>query len=366
MARFGLLLALWALPLLALAQDYYAILGVDREASEKDIKSAYRQLSKKYHPDKNPGDTTAHSKFIEVGEAYEALSDPEKRRIYDQYGAEALKNGGGPEGGHGGFHDPFDIFEQMFGGGARFGGGQRRRQRSQSLQVQEELTLRQYYHGTAVEFTLSLNDHCDHCGGTGSEDGKVDRCSQCSGRGVIVQVVRQGFMTQQFQQVCPRCEGRGEIVTKKCKVCQGHKVVKKNKSFRVEVPPGAPRDFVAVQQGEAEKVPDLDPGDIYVKVSENARDNMGYRRQGANLFRTEVLSLKEALHGDWKRELEFLDPSKKVPLSRKKGQTVQHGEVERVQGFGMPLTDSDGFGDLYVDYVVIHPGTFDPHIMDEL
>ncbi|AET40618.1 Scj1p Ecym_6236 [Eremothecium cymbalariae DBVPG len=374
MAKLGFVISLLLLPLIVFAQDYYAILGVGRGASDKDIKSAYRQLSKKYHPDKNPGDEDAHNRFIEVGEAYEALSDPEKRKIYDQFGAEALKNGGDRAGGGGaggGFHDPFDIFDQMFGGGAgsRFhgGGGQRRKQRGQSLQVQDELNLKKFYHGTSIEFTMSLNDFCDACDGSGSQDGKVEKCGQCGGRGMVVQVIRQGFITQQIQQMCQKCEGRGEVIKNKCKTCHGSKVVKKNKSFHVDVPAGAPRDFVAVIRGEAEKSPDTEPGDIYVKVVESPVQNMGYRRRGPDLFRTEVLSLTEALKGGWVRELEFLDSKKKVVLSRSKGTPVQHGEVECIKGFGMPLESGTKYGDLYVDYVIVMPSKYKPApLNDEL
>ncbi|AMD18574.1 HBL328Cp [Eremothecium sinecaudum] len=373
MARWRFFAGLLLFPLLVFSQDYYAILGVNKGATDKEIKSAYRQLSKKYHPDKNPGDESAHHHFIEVGEAYEALSDPEKRKIYDQFGAEALKNGGGGAGGgpNGGFHDPFDIFEQMFGGGAGGGGfhsgGRMRKQKGQSLQVQDEITLKQYYHGTTVEFGLAMNDFCDHCQGSGSEDGKVERCAQCNGRGIVIQVIRQGFMTQQIQQMCPKCEGNGEVIQHKCKVCQGAKVVRKNKNFSAQVPAGAPRDYVAVKHGQAEKSPNTEPGDLYIKVVEAGHGNMGYRRRGQDLFRTEVLSLKEALQGGWTRSIEFLDPEKTVEISRKSGRTVQNGEVERIPGFGMPIDDGRRFGDLFIDYVVLLPGKYDQAFLrDEL
>lgn len=351
------IVGLFLLPLSVFSQDYYAILGVGKNANEKEIKSAYRQLSKKYHPDKNPGDNDAHHKFIEVGEAYEALSDPEKRRIYDQFGAEALKNGGQSRGQNGGFHDPFDIFEQMFGGGGGdFRGGGQRRQKGQSLQVQDEITLQQYYQGTKIQFSLLLNDICDHCHGSGSEDGAVDRCEQCGGRGLVIQVIRQGFMTQQIQHICSKCGGEGELIRNKCHVCSSAKVVKKNKVFDVEIPRGAPRDFVLVKHGEAEKFPNADPGNLYIKVKEADHGNLGYRRRGSDLFRTEVLSLKEALQGGWTRDIEFLDPGKKVRISRPKGRSVQNLEVERITGFGMPI-EGNKFGNLYIEYAILLPGS---------
>lgn len=354
------------LPLLVVAQDYYSILGLGRDASDKEVKSAYRQLSKKYHPDKNPGDDEAHHKFIEVGEAYEVLSDPEKRKIFDQYGADALKNGGAGggggdghgNGGFGGFHDPFDIFEQMFNRGGGGGGfGQAHRPKGPSLRVRQELSLKDYYLGTHVEFELLLNDICDHCEGSGSEDGTVDQCPDCGGHGVVVQIIRMGIMTQKIQQPCGRCGGQGRIIKNHCKVCGGHKVVKKPKSFRVEVPAGAPRNYVEQKHQEADQGADMEAGDIFVEFEENSKDNMGYRRRGHNLFRTEVLSAREALAGDWRREIEFFDNNKKLVLERPKGRIVHHGEVEQVQRFGMPR-GGKSYGDLFVEYVVVMPTEF--------
>ncbi|SCU83330.1 LAME_0C04764g1_1 [Lachancea meyersii CBS 8951] len=373
-ARIIGVLSICLLALVA-AQDYYAILGVGKDASDKDIKSAYRQLSKKYHPDKNAGDEDAHHKFIEVGEAYEVLSDEKKRQIYDQYGADALRNGGpggpgGPGGAHGGFGggfgDPMDIFEQMFGGAHR--GGNRGRPRGHNLEAREDITLKQYYQGTTLDFTLNLNDFCEHCHGSGSQDGKTTTCTQCQGQGVIIQVVRMGPMTQKMQQICGACQGKGQVIKNKCRRCKGAKVERKAKAFHVDIPAGAPRDFVDVKQGEADKSPDFDAGDVFIKFSESSRNNMGYRRRGVHLYRTEVLTLEEALKGGWKREIEFFDANKKVQLARKAGVPVKHGEVERIPHFGMPLLDrANAFGDLFVDYVVVMPQTMSArHVRDEL
>lgn len=358
-----LILSLLLLPLI-LAQDYYAILEIDKDATEKEIKSAYRQLSKKYHPDKNAGSEEAHQKFIEVGEAYDVLSDPEKKKIYDQFGADAVKNGGGGGGpggpGAGGFHDPFDIFERMFQGGHGGPGGgfgQRQRQRGPMIKVQEKLSLKQFYSGSSIEFTLNLNDECDACHGSGSADGKLAQCPDCQGRGVIIQVLRMGIMTQQIQQMCGRCGGTGQIIKNECKTCHGKKVTKKNKFFHVDVPPGAPRNYMDTRVGEAEKGPDFDAGDLVIEFKEKDTENMGYRRRGDNLYRTEVLSAAEALYGGWQRTIEFLDKNKPVKLSRPAHVVVSNGEVEVVKGFGMPK-GSKGYGDLYIDYVVVMPKTF--------
>ncbi|CCE90508.1 Scj1p TDEL_0B03790 [Torulaspora delbrueckii] len=358
--RLTFLLSILLIPL-TLAQDYYAILGLNKDASDKEIKSSYRQLSKKFHPDKNPGDEEAHHKFIEIGEAYEVLSDPEKRKIFDQYGADALKNGGpgGPGGGGGGFNDPFDIFEQMFnrgGGGGGGGFGRMQRPRGHNLKVREQLSLKEYYTGATLEFTLALNDICDHCDGTGSADGKVAKCSDCQGRGVVIQVIRMGMMTQQIQQMCGRCGGKGSVIKNHCKTCHGSKVVKKQKPFHVEVPPGAARHYTETRSGESDKGADFDAGDVFIEFNEKTTNNLGYRRRGPHLYRTEVLSAREALKGDWQREVEFLDEKKKVKIARAKNVVVHNGEVERIPGFGMPQPNGKhAFGDLFIEYVVVMP-----------
>ncbi|CCF55851.1 hypothetical protein KAFR_0A04160 [Kazachstania africana CBS 2517] len=369
MKLLSLLLFLFVnFPILINAQDYYKILGVNKDANDKEIKSAYRQLSKKYHPDKNPGDEEAHNKFIEVGEAYDVLSDSEKRNIYDQYGADAIKNGGNgqrPGGGGSPFHDPFEMFEKMFngnpfGGAARGGPGGRGRPRGQNLLLREEVSLMDFYNGREFKYNLQLNDFCEKCHGTGSKDGKVTRCPDCQGRGVIVQVIQMGIMTQQIQHVCDRCSGSGEIIKNPCPHCHGHKVAKMDKEFTVKLPNGAQRNYVDIKHGEAEKGADFDAGDLMFEFRENSMNNMGYRRRGDHLYRTEVLSVQEALKGGWERELEFFDKDKNVKLKRDANQVVITGEIECVPGFGMPILNSQGrkFGDLFIDYVILMPQEF--------
>lgn len=367
---------LTCLPYLVFAQDYYKILGISKSASDKEIKSAYRQLSKKYHPDKNPNDEKAHNQFIEIGEAYEVLSDPERRKIFDQFGAEAVKNGGGAggPGGPGGqpFHDPFDIFEKMFhgqDGGNPFGGGRPGgKQRGPNVVAHEQLTLKNYYLGSEIDYTFSMNDFCDFCHGTGSQDGKVTKCKTCQGRGVTIQVIQMGFMSQQIQQVCPHCGGTGEVVKNACKTCHGHKVMKKTKPFHVSVPAGSPRKYTTIKRGEAEKSPDYEAGDFIFEFTENNLDNMGYRRRGDDLYRTEVISIEEAIKGNWERKLAFLDENKTVTLKRKSNEIVHNGEVERIKGFGMPLVNKKGqFGDLLIEYIILIPQTLkNSKIHDEL
>ncbi|CAG59056.1 uncharacterized protein GVI51_F03421 [Nakaseomyces glabratus] len=360
--KLWICLVFFALIQHVLSQDYYAILGLSKDASDKEIKSAYRQLSKKYHPDKNPGDEEAHHKFIEVGEAYDILGDPEKRKTYDVHGADAFKNGGQGQRG-GGFHDPFDMFEQMFG---RQGGGFRQTQRSQNYQVRNQVSLKEFYSGGEVEFEIPLNDICDSCHGSGSADGKVKVCPACQGRGVVVQVIRMGPITQQIQQQCGQCGGKGKTIENPCKTCKGHKVVRKNKPFHFEFPGGIPRNHIDKKSGESDKSPDMESGDIIIEYNESEKENLGYRRRGNNLYRTEIITANEAINGGWTREIEFLDEKKKVKLSRPKGSIVNNGDIERIKGFGMPIMGSKNFGDLYIDYVVLVPKSQTSPIDDEL
>src|ERR1043165_5792050 len=202
-------------------RDYYEVLGVDRSATEEDIKKAYRKLAVQYHPDKNPGDKSAEDKFKVVGEAYEALSDPQKRAAYDQYGHAAfdprLRAGNGRAGG---FHDPFDIFREAFGGGGSifedlFGGGRSNDpsgpQRGSDLRYDMEITFEEGAHGCEKEISVTKLDQCDVCEGTGQEgDSKVKVCPTCGGRGQVV--TARGIFS--IAQTCPRCEGAGRVIEK--------------------------------------------------------------------------------------------------------------------------------------------------------
>ncbi|CCE63899.1 hypothetical protein TPHA_0G00630 [Tetrapisispora phaffii CBS 4417] len=368
---FLLFLVASFIPCILAGKDYYKILGIPKEASEKAIKSAYRQLSKKYHPDKNQNDEEAHNHFIEIGEAYEVLSDPEKRRTYDQFGSDAFQNGGqgqggpGGPGGPGGFHDPFDLFNQMFGGNkgnfggfGGFGGGgfaDDRRRKAQSIQVTYPLSLREYFTGANVNFQMDFKDTCDHCKGSGSEDGKVDKCKECGGNGFVVQVIRMGPVTQQMHTQCPKCHGAGSTIKNHCKKCHGQKLVTKSKEINVKVPAGAPRDFLKIVENGGDKELNAEAGDLLVQFQEIAQNNLGYRRRGNDLFRTEALVFKDAMEGGWNRTIPFFDPKRDVKISRKPGIPVLNKEIEKLVGFGMPIQGSDRFGDLYIDYVIIVP-----------
>ncbi|KAK1778892.1 hypothetical protein QBC45DRAFT_412747 [Copromyces sp. CBS 386.78] len=369
----GALLALLTLAQLALGiEDYYKVLGINKQASDKQIKSAYRQLSKKYHPDKNPGDSTAHDKFVEVSEAYEALIDPESRKIYDQYGHEGLKQrqqGGGQQ-----HHDPFDLFSRFFGGGGHFGNqpGQRR---GPNIELKVAISLSDFYNGRTTEFQWDKQQICEECEGTGAADKHVDTCDVCGGHGVrIVRHQLAPGMIQQMQVQCDKCGGRGKSIRHKCPVCQGKRVLRKMATVGLNVERGMAEGSRIVYENEADESPDYVAGDLIVTVVEKEPslnpeednpdhlDGIFFRRKGDDLFWKEIISLREAWMGDWTRTITHLD-GHVVRLGRERGEVVQPGHVDTIPGEGMPKWHQDGdsvyhkteYGNLYVEYTVVLP-----------
>nr|MCU0752244.1 DnaJ domain-containing protein [Akkermansiaceae bacterium] len=219
-------------------RDYYEVLGVSRDAGADEIKKAYRKLAVKFHPDKNPGDHTAEEKFKELGEAYEALSDPDKRAAYDRYGHAAFSGGGGRPGG--GFHDPMDIFSQIFGGGFEefFGGGSPSRrgsgkQRGSDLRYDLEISLEEAARGVEKELEIERYVPCDTCGARGSKgSGGVKVCSTCGGRGVVAR--QAGIFIQ--QSTCPECRGAGETISDPCTSCKGDGRVQRDSRIKLRIP----------------------------------------------------------------------------------------------------------------------------------
>lgn len=352
------------------AKDYYDILGLDRQASDLEIRLAYRRLSLKYHPDKNPGLEEAHERFIEVGEAYEVLKDETKRNNYDTYGD---PEGPGQQGGA----NFGDMFNQFFGGG--FGGGfhgQPQQRQGEDTVTDIKLSLADFYKGKLVEFGIEMQDLCSQCLGLGLADGEYHKCSKCQGRGEII-VQRQigpGMITT-MRMPCDACQGKGNTIKTPCGHCNGHGVERQVRSYDVFVKAGLPRDSHVVLHGEGNQIPEVIPGDLKVYIREDFKKSLGYRRVRDNLYRTEVLTLAEALQGGWQRQIQFLDDLN-VTLSRKAGEVVMLGHVDIVKGKGMPKfrgnDDVTDYGDLYVEYVVLMTpmtattGTGERDVGDEL
>lgn len=394
-------LLLFSLAQLALcAEDYYKVsplppsapstthpaantpklLGIDREADDRSIKSAYRRLSKKYHPDKNPNDPTAKDKFVEVSSAYEALIDPELRRIYNQHGHEGVERHKESGGAAHRAHDPFDLFSQFFGGRGHFDAQEKR---GPSAELRVGVSLRDLYNGAETELSWERQHICGECDGTGSADGVVEECPHCGGHGIRV-VKRQlaPGMFQQLQTPCDACGQRGKTVRNKCPACNGARVVRRPTPLDLKVPRGAPPEFRIVYENEADAHPDHVAGDIHVVLVEKTPgapednpdgvDGAFFRRKGDDLFWDEVLSLREAWMGGWSRNITHLD-GHVVRLGRPRGEVVQPGRVDTVKGEGMPRYHEDGdsvyhqteFGDLQVQYTVVLPDQMEGPMEEE-
>ncbi|KAM0458311.1 hypothetical protein ACHAPV_006122 [Trichoderma viride] len=377
----GAIFVLLALVSLAFcAEDFYKILGVDKSATDKQLKTAYRQLSKKFHPDKNPGDETAHEKFVQVSEAYEVLSDSELRKVYDRYGHDGVQSHR-QRGGGGGGGDPFDLFSRFFGGHGHFGRSSRE-PRGSNVEVKVEISLRDFYNGATTEFQWEKQHICEKCEGSGSADGKVETCNVCGGHGI--RIVKQQLAPGMFQQMqvrCDHCGGTGKSIKNKCPTCHGNRVERKLSTVSLTVERGIGRDAKVVFENEADQSPDWVPGDLIVNLAEatpsyddnpDQVDGTFFRRQGHDLYWTEILSLREAWMGGWTRNLTHLDKHV-VRLGRERGQVVQGGLVETIAGEGMPVWHEEGesvyhtheFGNLYVTYEVILPDQMDKKMEKE-
>ncbi|KAG6820943.1 hypothetical protein H0H93_009179 [Arthromyces matolae] len=331
------------------AKTFYEDLGLNSKASEKEIKRAYKQLSKKYHPDKNKA-PDANDKFAGIARAYEVLSNQEKRSIYDQYGEDGLK---AHEGGQ--HHaNPFDMFQNFFGGGRH---QQQQTRRGPSSVSEFEISLEDVYTGASIEFKARKRILCDHCRGSGAaSDGDIHTCSTCGGSGVRL-VKQQIFpgMVAQSQVTCNDCSGRGKIIKKQCPHCEGQKVVEHTAEYTLDVTPGMPEGHEVVFEGEADESPDWEAGDIILRVR-TRKDKGGWRRKDSSLYWKETIGVDEALLG-FERNLTHLD-GHTVRLVRKG--VTQPGFVQTIQGEGMPIFEQSTHGDLFVEYNVVLPLEISP------
>ncbi|KAF9310014.1 DnaJ- protein scj1 [Podila horticola] len=329
--------------------DYYKVLGLTRSASTKEIKKQYKVLSRKYHPDKNPGNKVAEEKFVEVAAAYEVLSDKDKKTVYDRYGEEGLKQ---QQGQGGGFHDPFDIFAQFFGGGARHQHGQHER-RGPEMRMELEVTLEELYSGNSIEIEVSKQVICGHCGGSGAKSSDdVVTCSGCHGHGAkTVKHMLAPGMFQQFRQTCDECGGKGKMIRHKCPICSGTKVQRGSEQLTIVIEPGMADGATIVFDREADESPDLVPGDVIFDL--RTRPHSIFERRGDALYTYVTISLEQALLG-FNLEIKHLD-GKVVTLTRGAAVTP-YGFVQTLKGQGMPIKGSRGdFGDLFVEYKVVFP-----------
>lgn len=327
-------------------RDYYEILGVSRDASAGEIKKAYRRLAMKNHPDRNPGDEEAEARFKEASEAYEVLSDEEKRAAYDRFGHQGVSGAGAGAGaGFGGFGDIFsDMFSEIFGGG--MGGGRQRPMRGADLRYELELDLETAIAGDTVEVRIPTLEDCEHCGGDGAEPGSDKiRCGTCQGGGQVR--LQQGFLT--IQQTCPECRGRGTVINNPCMRCRGEGKRRSHKSLSVKVPPGVDDGDRIRLAGEGEPG-DMGgpPGDLYVEV--RVKPHEIFQRDGDNLHCTVPVNIVTAALGG-----EIDAPTLDGKVNLKVPAETQSGKVFRMRGKGVQSVRSAARGDLLCKVMVETP-----------
>ncbi|MEL7228449.1 MAG: molecular chaperone DnaJ [Pseudomonadota bacterium] len=329
--------------------DYYETLGVSRDADEKALKSAFRKQAMKYHPDRNPGDAAAEAKFKEIGEAYEALKDPQKRAAYDRFGHAAFENGGGGGGGSpfggGGMGDIFeDIFGEMMGGGRRSAGG---RTRGADLRYNMEISLEEAFLGKTAEIEIPTAISCNVCSGSGAKPGSSPKtCPTCGGAGQVR--ASSGFFS--VQRTCPTCHGRGEVISDPCDNCNGTGTTTETKTLDVKVPAGIEDGTRIRLAGEGEAGTRGGPtGDLYIFLS--IRPHEFFQRDGADIYcRVPISMTTAALGGQFEvGTIEGTQTRVKVP------EGTQNGRQFRLKGKGMPVMRTNQVGDMYIQVAIETP-----------
>jgi molecular chaperone DnaJ len=337
-------------------RDYYEVLEVAREVSGDEVKRAYRKLAVKYHPDKNPDDPQAEEKFKELGEAYDVLMDPDKRAAYDRFGHAAFTQGGGFSGG--GFHDPFDIFREVFSGGGGIGGGifetffggggaqAEDRQRGSDLRYDMQITLEEAAFGVEKEIEIRKLDSCGNCKGSGAETGsRTINCPACGGRGQVIS--SRGFF--QISQTCPRCRGVGQTIEKPCRECRGEGRVEKASRVKLKIPAGISEGsrLRSSRNGEA-GIRGGPGGDLYVVI--HIKEHEIFQRDEDNLYCELPVSFSTAALGG-----EIAVPTLEGKANLKVPAGTQSGQTFKLRGKGIVHVNSSERGDLLARLIVEVP-----------
>jgi molecular chaperone DnaJ len=336
--------------------DYYQTLEVARDADGAVLKSAYRKLAMKYHPDRNPGDATCETKFKAINEAYDCLKDPQKRAAYDRYGHEAFTQGmnggggfgGGGFGGHDGFADIGDIFETIFGSAFGGGGAQRaQNRRGADLRYDMQVSLEEAFQGKSTEIEIEVSQGCETCEGSGATPGTSERqCNLCKGMGSVR--AKQGLFV--VERPCPTCSGRGSVIEDPCRVCRGEGRVDQPQSLKVDIPAGVDTGTRIRLSGKGEAGQrGAAPGDLYIFL--HVQQHRVFEREGTTLLTRVPVSFTTASLGGCV-EIPDLDGSTNrldIPAG------IQSGKQLRVRGAGMPVLQGRGRGDLVAEIVVETP-----------
>ncbi|MDR2665194.1 MAG: molecular chaperone DnaJ [Oscillospiraceae bacterium] len=341
-------------------RDYYEVLGLKKGASDDEIKKSFRRLAKQYHPDVNPGNANAESRFKEINEAYEILSDSEKKARYDQFGHAGVDPGYGAGssgfGGFGGFGvDLGDIFGTIFGGGRSSQSSRTGPQRGSRLQARVTLTFEEAAFGCEKEVSVSRVEKCDECGGDGCKPGtSAERCANCGGTGTITSTQRTPFGTMQSTSECPKCQGRGKIIKQPCPKCRGAGLVRRNKKVTVNIPAGIDDGQALSMRGQGNAGANGGaPGDLYVTVS--VLRHPQFERDGDAVLLSIPLSFVQAALG---AEIEVPTLDGKVKYAVPEG--TQTGSVFRLRGKGIPNLRGGSRGDQFVTVRVETPVSLTP------
>lgn len=341
-------------------RDYYEILGVSKNATPEEIKKAYRQKALKYHPDKNPNDSTAEEKFKEAAEAYEVLSNPDKKARYDQYGHAGLGNnfGSGGFGGGMSMEDIFsqfgDIFGSAFGGFGGFGrsgrSSSRRVNRGSNLRIKVKLTLEEILKGVEKKVKVNKYVPCKECSGSGAKAGSSFKtCSTCNGMGQVTRVTNTFLGQMQTTSTCPSCGGEGKVITEKCTACYGNGIVKDQEIIKINIPPGVAEGMQLSLSGKGNAAARGGiPGDLIVVVEEQKHEQL--IRDGNNLLFEQYISMPDAILG---KTIEVPTLEGKARIKIEPG--TQSGRVLRLKGKGLPPLNAYGRGDLLVSINVWTP-----------
>ncbi len=338
-------------------RDYYEILGVAKNASDEEIKKAYRKLAIKYHPDKNPDDKSAEEKFKEAAEAYEVLSNNEKRQRYNQFGHAGVGGASGGGGHHGGMNmdDIFSQFGDIFGGAFGFGGGGgnrgggRRMNRGSNLRVKVKLNLKEIANGAEKKIKVNKYVGCKTCSGSGAKNGQYDTCKQCNGSGVVTRVQQTILGAMQTQTTCNACSGEGRIVRDKCNTCHGDGIVREEEIITMNIPAGVAEGMQLSMQGKGNAAPRGGiNGDLLIVIEEE--DHADLKREGNHLIYSLNISFPDAAMGT-SIEVPTIDAKAKIKIDA----GTQSGKVLRLKGKGLPDINAYGRGDLLVEISVYTP-----------
>lgn len=339
-----------------MAKNYYDILGVNKNASDDEIKKAYRSLAKKYHPDLNPGNSQAAEKLKEVNEAYSVLSDKTKKQNYDTYGsADGPQGFGGGSGGGGGFGDFSDIFSSFFGG---FGGGSRRSSatgpvQGDDIQVKIKLSFVEAAFGCKKTINLTRNESCTSCYGTGAKNGDYQTCSKCGGSGTIRQTQRTPFGQVVSEGVCPTCRGTGKQIKEKCPKCGGSGVTRESRSIELNIPGGIANEQILTLRGQGEAGRNGGgAGDIQILIQVEPHKML--KREGFDVYVDVPISFTEALLGG-KVKVPGINETVELTIP----ELTQTGTILTVKGKGTKILNKNSYGDLFAKVIVEMPKSLD-------